>query len=52
MTEQLNNNNGCIMRLALAGPTALLTITPKTVLNRIPFLQGTAQREKIERPIA
>ena len=41
-----------IMRLALAGPTALLTITPKTVLNRIPFLQGTAQREKIERPIA
>ena len=52
MTEQLNNNNGCIMRLALTGPTALLTITPKTVLNRIPFLQGTAQREKIERPIA
>ena len=52
MTEQLNNNNVCIMGLALSVPIALLTITPKTVLNHIPFLQGTAQREMTEKPIA
>ena len=40
------------MWLALSVPTALLTITPKTVLNHILFLQGTAQREMTEKPIA